>query len=200
MTAIINATADHATSAAKLIYATDPAVWDYLFASNREGFDQYASGLWLSPDNNFSHSETVAFYHQGELAALEMGYKGANERVLRRSMNSELTNILDPSVLHTLINMAEDIDYLTAYIPDNAYYLHFLSVSETLRGQGVGKSLLHNAIARAKAMNCNSIHLDVYSDNPAVGLYQSFGFNIVVKTQFPNKAALPPHYRMIRPL
>ena len=200
MKTIVRATDDHAVNAAALIYATDPAVWNYLFASNRENFNRYAAGLWSHPRNNFSHTESVVIYNQGELAALEMGYKGSEELALRHSMHNAVASILDASALHSLSRTAEDIDYLTAYIPDNAYYLHFLSVSESLRGQGFGKLLLSSVIDKAEEMNCNAVHLDVYTDNPAVGVYLSFGFRIVVKTDFPNKVGLPPHYRMVREL
>lgn len=200
MKTIVPATADHATDAAALIYATDPAVWNYLFASSRENFNRYAEGLWLQPGNNFSHTESVGIYDKGELVALEMGYKGSEELSLRHSMLNAVADILDASVLHSLSGAAEDIEYLTAYIPDNVYYLHFLSVSHSKHGQGLGKLLLTNAIGRAETMNCHAVHLDVYSDNPAVGVYLSFGFRIVVKTEFPNKAGLPPHYRMVREL
>jgi ribosomal protein S18 acetylase RimI-like enzyme len=40
-------------------------------------------------------------------------------------------------------------------------------------------------IERARAKGFRTVHLDVMSDNPAVGLYQSLGFEIMAETITP---------------
>lgn len=53
---------------------------------------------------------------------------------------------------------------------------------------------------RARGLGCDSIHLDVYTTNPAVGLYRAHGFRVAVESRFPEKEGLPPHFRMVKPL
>lgn len=191
-----------AAAAAELIYRTDPGVWDYLFRGDRAAFDRFATGLWERPDNNFSHSESVMVRDDdGSAIALEMGYRGgAVEFELRRAMRAAATELLPEADLAALLEQARDIDYLAPYIPDDAYYLHFLSVLPEARGRGLGGELLHRAFERAADLGCDSVHLDVYTTNPAVALYRAHGFRIAVESRFPHKDGLPPHYRMVRPL
>lgn len=56
------------------------------------------------------------------------------------------------------------------YIPENI--LVYIAVDRSLRGKGVGKRLMHEAIARAKG----AIALHVEPDNPARKLYEALGF------------------------
>lgn len=56
------------------------------------------------------------------------------------------------------------------YIPENI--LVYIASHEHYRGQGIGRQLMQTAIA-----NCDgNIALHVEHDNPALGLYQRFGF------------------------
>jgi len=50
-------------------------------------------------------------------------------------------------------------------------------VGDGYRGKGIGSKLLKNLIHLAKTQyRIELLHLQVYSDNPAVNLYQRFGF------------------------
>lgn len=184
---------------AELIYQTDPGVWNYLFPS-KELFNRFANKLWSGTSNNFSASEAVAISSDEKIIALEMGYRGDQELALRQQMQAELLNIFNENETLALLPTSEHIDYLTAYIPADAYYLHFLSVSNKHQGKGYGAKLITNACDRARQLDCTSMHLDVYTDNPAISLYLANDFKILVETCFPNKANLPPHYRMVKSL
>lgn len=56
------------------------------------------------------------------------------------------------------------------YIPENI--LVYIAVDSSQRGKGVGKQLMHEAMAKAKG----SVALHVEPDNPARKLYESLGF------------------------
>ncbi|MDX9751017.1 MAG: GNAT family N-acetyltransferase [Flavobacteriales bacterium] len=56
------------------------------------------------------------------------------------------------------------------YIPENI--LVYIAVDRSMRGRGVGKLLMREAIARAQG----AIALHVESDNPARKLYEALGF------------------------
>lgn len=198
--AIVPAGAGEARAAAALIHQTDPGVWDYLFRADRAAYDRFAMGLWARPGNNFSFTETVVVRDRGEPVALEMGYRGDVELALRQRMRAEATAFLPEQDLEPLLIQARDIDYLAPHIPGSAYYVHFLSVRPDRQGSGLGRLLLENVWRRADRLGCDEVHLDVYTDNPAVDLYRAFGFRVAVESRFPHKPGLPAHYRMVRPL
>ncbi|HVA78804.1 MAG TPA: GNAT family N-acetyltransferase [Candidatus Binataceae bacterium] len=55
--------------------------------------------------------------------------------------------------------------------------IHDISVIEAMRGRGVGAALLARIEARARALDCCRITLEVREDNQiARGLYRKFGF------------------------
>ena len=56
------------------------------------------------------------------------------------------------------------------YIPETI--LVYIAVDRSLRGKGVGKHLMHEAITKAKG----AIALHVEPDNPARKLYEALGF------------------------
>lgn len=54
-----------------------------------------------------------------------------------------------------------------------------LCVQESCRGQGIGKQIMNDAWALAKAFRCTDMQLGVYPQNDdAVGFYQKCGFTI----------------------
>lgn len=61
-------------------------------------------------------------------------------------------------------------------------WLEDLFVLDASRGQGVGSALIELALDRARARGCRRIELDTNQDNPAVALYERFGFSSSYKT------------------
>ena len=60
-------------------------------------------------------------------------------------------------------------------------WLEDLFVLEESRDRGVGAALVELALARARARGCRRIELDAREDNPAIGLYERFGFSAAYK-------------------
>ena len=59
-------------------------------------------------------------------------------------------------------------------------------VGDGYRGKGIGSKLLKNLIHLAKTQyRIELLHLQVYSDNPAVNLYQRFGFKEFGTSAYP---------------
>jgi ribosomal protein S18 acetylase RimI-like enzyme len=55
--------------------------------------------------------------------------------------------------------------------------IHDLAVTAECRGQGVGRRLLEGVEAKARALGCGKVTLEVREDNvSARGLYRRFGF------------------------
>lgn len=59
---------------------------------------------------------------------------------------------------------------MEGYIPENI--LVYIAVDNTLRGKGVGRALMKEALGRAKG----AVALHVEPDNPARKLYENLGF------------------------
>ena len=60
-------------------------------------------------------------------------------------------------------------------VADEAELL-LLAVSPQARGRGVGASLLQHFIDHGRASGMRRLHLEVRDGNPAVAMYQAFGF------------------------
>lgn len=194
------ATPELASQASALIHATDPALWDYMFKDDAGAYQQFVQGLWLQPGNSFSHSEAMVIRDGDQMCGLELGFAGSAAKKLSEAIGSHISDLLKPEQIGGFITQAADVGLLTPVKPEDAYYLQFLSVSSLYQGKGVGRVLINNCFERAKKLGCASVHLDVYVDNPAVGLYQSFGFRIASQTSLPGNDEVPVHYRMIKPL
>jgi ribosomal-protein-alanine acetyltransferase len=54
-----------------------------------------------------------------------------------------------------------------------------IAVCAAARGRGLGRRLLAHLADHARGQGCRRLHLEVKAGNPAVGLYQSFGFRTV---------------------
>ncbi len=201
MSTIQPATPGDPGSAASLIRATDPGVWDYLFAHAPEDFDTFAAALWRAPGNSYSHEHAFEILDEhGQRIGLEVAYTGGIERELTRRVGPIASEVLSESSLAALQARAEYIDYLTPAIPARDLYLHFLSVAPSHRGSGLGRRLLAHFEDVGRKAGARALHLDVYVGNPAIEIYRAAGYGIVVETRFPGKTGLPPHYRMIREL
>ena len=65
----------------------------------------------------------------------------------------------------------DEIDYTYAYVAD-------LAVTAEVRGRGIGRKLLETCEQAARAAGAEVLRIHVLSQNePAIGLYRSFGFS-----------------------
>jgi len=70
------------------------------------------------------------------------------------------------------------VGLLTYRIEDRA--MEILTLNATLEGQGIGSSLMLNAIEAARAENCERIWLTTTNDNlRGIGFYQRLGYRMV---------------------
>ena len=67
-------------------------------------------------------------------------------------------------------------------------WLEDLFVLEEARGGGVGSKLVELAIERATERGCRRIELDADEDNPAIRLYERFGFSSGYKTSLGDRS------------
>ncbi|MDP2123950.1 MAG: GNAT family N-acetyltransferase, partial [Parvibaculum sp.] len=108
-----------------------------------------------------------------------------------------------PELLAHLPSVAGHIPWLFPEVPDDAWYLLFLSAHPEARGRGIGELLLNDCFERAKKAGCAALHLDVASVNPAVRFYERMGLERIAETSVPKIAAshgVPSHIRMVKHL
>jgi ribosomal protein S18 acetylase RimI-like enzyme len=195
------ATPEFATLVPDLVYDTSPALFSHVVGGRTDVLTRWLSGLWSRPDNTFSHEHATVAVADGRMLGLELGYRGADKVRLGRNSSEQSRELLDEESLARMSRaLSQGTGYLTPFVPDNAYYLMILSVTESGRNRGIGTQLLENAFQRARHAGLKSVHLDVYAGNPAIRLYERAGMEILVETRVPRLErdhGIPPHYRMV---
>lgn len=69
-------------------------------------------------------------------------------------------------------------------LKDNELFLHKLYLKPEYHGKGLGKFMLNKVVEEAKDNALKIIRLTVNRGNTSVGVYQSFGFEIVSEADF----------------
>jgi len=186
-----------------LVHATGEATYNYLFGADRILFNSFMKVSWIEPKTLFSHSETTLAVDGSELLGIEIGYGGADWYSFSQAGGKTIGQLfasgdLDEDGLRGLSERSNYTSYLNAHIPEHAYYIIALSVTEAARGTGIGAKLLTNAMDRAKQEGYKELQLDVFSDNPAVHFYQSMGLTCMAETSapVPRENGVPMEMRM----
>jgi len=120
-----------------LVHQTDPELLSHLFGGRREVFTRWVSALWSQPGNTFSYELATVAVCEGRLLGLELGHPGAEKTRLGRNTAERTKELLDEGSLASMAaTRAQGIGFLSPYIPDDAYYLMFISVAEEGSGGG----------------------------------------------------------------
>ncbi len=188
-----------------LVHQTGAATYNYLFGPDRVLFNAFMKQSWLAPQNLFSHSETTIVADGTTLLGIELGYGGVDWYRFHSSGGTVIGKLFEAGHLNEegLVALGERsnlISYMNPYIPNHAYYITALSVTPAAHGTGLGARLLKNAIDRARADGYKELHLDVFSDNPAVNFYQSMGLTCMAETVAPTPCRennVPMEMRMV---
>ena len=192
-----------AETAARLIYDTGSYVFDCLYDRDFDAFLKITSALWQRRGGAFSHVHAKAALHDGRLAGIALGLPQALYAEEFGTGMMAMAEMGSPELLAHLPTVAGHIPWLFPEVPDDAWYLLFLSAHPDARGRGIGEKLLLDCFARAKAAGCAALHLDVASVNPAVRFYERMGLERLAETTVPKIAAshgVPSHIRMVKHL
>ena len=199
---------ESAERAVDLIWATGASSYDYQFGPGRDLFDLFVGAAWTRPRTLFSHSEATVTTEDGELVGLEIGYSGRDWYGLKEPLRAISKDLLEEGRtsierLREMGKRSHQASYLNAFVPESAYYVLALSVSESQRGRGLGRRLLERAIESARREGYRELQLDVLSDNPAVDFYRAMGLECVAETVAPEPCrehGVPMEMRMVRSL
>ncbi|MEK6540812.1 MAG: GNAT family N-acetyltransferase [Pseudomonadota bacterium] len=182
--------ADYVLAIPDLVFATGPISYGYQFGADRQVFDALIMASWQTNDTLFAAATSRIALVDGELAGVEIGFKGANFYPYKTNLATAATPMIASGqvpyeMLAGVIERADKASYLNAHVHDDVYYLHALSVFDRFRGAGIGLALLDDAKSRAKAAGFRELQLDVLADNPAVRFYLAQGLRVVVETVSP---------------
>ncbi len=193
---------DHRGAIAELVWSTGPSSYSYIFGA-RSRFDAFVERSWLTPDTYFGHTEATVALCDGRVAGLEIGFTGGRNYATRENLavvSSALVvdGLVTERELFEILSRADKASYLNPFVPGHAYYVLALAVAPAVRGTGLGATLLSNAMQKGRAAGCRELHLDVLSDNDAIGFYRTRGLETACETiaPEPHRAGVPMEMRM----
>ncbi len=182
-----SATPADAPEAAQLIYAAGPALFSRLFGPKPEDAVAFFQTLFALPESVFSFENAMVAEQSGRIVGLAHAIPAAQyhrgsavpREMLRRG----------PLFLLRLIPVIFALGRSSQPPPPGAYYLGILSVTETMRGQGIGTRLLEEVHQHAVAAGCSAVCLHADLGNAgARRLYERHGYRTVAEYLTPRAA------------
>jgi len=185
------------------IRMTGPESYDYQF-NTYPPLATFLRQCWVETENIYSHDAATLALEGPDLVGLSIAFPGSAYYPRYRSLRGVISTLIkrgDSSHEEVAERRArvEQASYLNAHVPDDVYYLMTLATSESFRGKGLGRQLLEAHIQIAREGKYRAFHLDVLSNNPAVGFYRSFGFEVAAELIAPipfKLGAIPMELRM----
>jgi len=172
-----------------LVHATGPLSYDYIFGGRRL-CDAFIAAAWEAPGNFFSHEQSVLAFEDGVFRGVLISHDGPDHYKLKDAVWPVALGLVEKNPataadIEELAARAEIASFMNPHVPEDCSYIIVVSVPETARGRGAGRKLIEHEIERARAKGFSRVHLDVMSDNPAVGLYRAMGFEPMAETVTP---------------
>jgi len=194
---------EHAPAIPQLIYQTAETNFDFLYAGRHDVFTHVIEECWRADKSGFSHKLATVALVDEEVVGLLIGADQPTYKREAENTRDVIIPLLDEPLLKHMGVEGKAFFYLSPAIPESAYFMDILSVSESAQGLGIGKKLVAHAIEDAKRLNCSGIQLNTNADGDAVGFYHSLGFNTLVEARMPDleeRANIGMKLRMVFPL
>lgn len=181
------ATPADAPEAARLIYDAGPTLFVRLFGPRPEDAISFFQTLFAQTDSVFSYETAIVAQQEGQAVGLAAAIPAAQyhrgsavpRQILRRG----------PLFLLRLIPVVFALRRSTQPPPPGTYYLGILSVTPTMRGQGIGTRLLEDVHRRAAADGAAAVCLHAELGNAgARQLYERHGYRAVAEYPTPRAA------------
>ena len=172
-----------------LVHATGPHSYNYIFGERRL-FDPFIAAAWDAPGNFFSHEQSVLAFEDGAFRGVLISHDGPDHYRLKDAVGPVAMGLMGKqgvteADIQGVVERAEIASFMNPHVPEDCSYILVVSVPEAARGRGAGRALIAHEIDRARAKGFTRVHLDVMSDNPAVGLYRAMGFEPMAETVTP---------------
>ena len=174
----------------ELVQATGPLSYDYIFAGREPVYNRFIDAAWLAPENYFSHSRSTLAFEGDAFRGLLISHDGPDHYAIKNAVFPIAQSLIGQFGIteEHIVGLSERADiasYMNPYVPEDCSYIIVVAVPEEARGRGAGRALMLHEIERARSAGFRTVHLDVMSDNPAVGLYRALGFEIMAETITP---------------
>jgi ribosomal protein S18 acetylase RimI-like enzyme len=155
---------------------------------------------WQEERSLFGYTLCTAATLGNALMGIELGFDRATMREYEGGTGPRGYACLSLKGLETYQRYDAYLRYLSPSIPDDVYYIEFLSIAPRARGRGLGRRLLEQAFTRAKQAGHRACELDVSSDNLAVAFYRRMGMELLSESRVVplEKRGVHSHYRMIK--
>lgn len=188
-----------AAVAAALIARSDPALFSYCMGGSLDAWVELSRHEWQHERGVYSYTMSRVARAESRLLGLLIGYTAGRHAQIDWSFGSSA-----PYLPAELVRRNREAHRLVAFlfpaIPPDAYYIQNIAVDPSAQGRGLGRRLMEEAFAQARAEGCSECHLDVNSVQLAVQFYQHLGMEILVKTEVPRIPGMACHYRMVKSL
>lgn len=151
---------------AKFVYDVDFRTFDILFKNSSKAIETIANDL---RKNKIEYCFKIILDDNEDLMGMLKAYTYKTHHKFHfKSIKLIIVDILDHFVL---ANLKED-----------DFYLAEIAIDESLRGQGLGRKVILDAIGYAKSKNFKRVILDVdFRNGAAKSLYEKLGFTVFDK-------------------
>lgn len=181
-------TADDAAAIADLIWETDPEMCAFVFG-DRRNWHLHCAIEWRAAIGLHSSRSATLAKRGNEIVGIVIAFPQA-----------EMTQRYAATVARyeTRIGQRmETVGWLFPALPEGTHYVFNLAVSQSCRGQGIGRLLLTAAEEQAQRMGLMAVHLDVAATSLAVQFYERMSYRKLTKTDLLEPLTnIPPHLRM----
>lgn len=184
-----------------LIYAPGPPLWDFVF----DGTNPIGAIARLFADGKGPYGWRTCSVAEvdGEVAGVVMWHAQANQRRLNLELTLQMLRLRGIQHRMRAMRRGRQVRSVMPPIEAGEGYVSCLATHASRRGEGIGTALLNEAARLALARGCETLVLDVSSENDrARRLYERLGFRVTAEHRFkePQKAGIPSHLRMKRTL
>lgn len=199
----IDVAPDRVPGLSDMVWQTDPHLFGFLFGGDTVLWRRLFQQEWTADCGLHRGADTIVAT-TADMAVLGLlnAFPGHEADSRAEASFGRYLNSLDGPAAAQLSEAAEQMAWLFPPVPASALLVFNIVVAEAARGRGLGAVLLDAAEAQARRLGLAALHLDVDVGNPAVDFYRRHGFRAVVETRLANDgtAAVPAHFRMVRPL
>ena len=151
---------------AKLVYDVDFRTFDILFKDSGKAIEAISNDLRR---NEIGYYFKIILDDKDNILGILKAYTYKTHHKFQfKSIKLIIVDILDHFVL--------------CDIKEGDFYISEIAIDESLRGQGLGKKVMSDAIDYAKSKNYKRIILDAdFRNNGAKSLYEELGFRVFDK-------------------
>lgn len=190
---------DDADTVVPLVYDSGPDAFRYVFG-DAETFLRHA---YLDGAGEFGYRNHTVAEVDGDVAGVGAAYSGDTTLAFTISACRQIFGhygLRGPSVVVRGLRVERVIRPPTKDVE----YIAHLGVVESMRGRGIGTTLIRRLLDDGRALGRHTAELDVAATNPAARrLYERLGFRVAVEREATLSNAhgsVSKHIRMVLPL